>query len=489
MTWVLASALAAGITADWRVVVLALVFFLRLAPRREVSAVQGALLVVAAALFFGYGYVSIKGARRDAARVLVSSSRNEGTGELAGWVCGFPYWRYGGVAFGFRTRVDGIECTVLVQSKEFLASYGDSLRVRGTWKPRGDLPVERWITRCLATGYAGDFRARGGEIERLGGQGGKWISRRVLFPCHDRVRQELCRGLGSRSGIPIALLIGERGYLDRKANEAFRSLGISHLLALSGLHLGFVAGAFVLILRLIGKRGEIVLLAVLGVYVGAVGSIVSLYRAFAMAGVLIAASIVKRPLRPTTALAQAFVLVLLVHPHSYYSVAFQLSFLATFAVLWCVDGIRPPGSRTIAGRAAFWVRSSLQVSLAAQLFVTPLIIHYFGRVSLFSPLATLAFLWPVAFLLFASALAASVAIALPSAGAVAFWGLDRAATLFQKTLVASAGVLPGGVSPPAPDAWLYYAGCCVIMLGRGRWRSGIAGAALLVLSFVVDKLR
>lgn len=311
------------------------------------------------------------------------------------------------------------------------------------------------------------------------------MSRDVFFRCHDWVRQELCRGLGSRAGIPVALLIGERGYLDRRANEAFRKLGISHLLALSGLHLGFVAGALVLLLRALRRRGEPALLAALAAYVGVVGPIISLYRAFVMAAVLIAASIVKRPLTPLTALVQAFIVVLLVYPHAFYSVAFQLSFMATFAVLLCVRDIRPAGSRGVGCRVAFWVRSSLRVSVAAQLVVAPLIVHYFERMSLFSPLATLVFVFPTAFVLFASAAAVLVAAAVPAAGGLVFAGLDRVATLFQASLIRSAEVLPGVVSPPAPDAWLYYGGLLLIWAGRGRWWVAFAGAVVVALSFAV----
>lgn len=484
MTWVLGSALAAGITGDGRVAVVALIFLGRMAYRREISRGEGVLVVLTAALFFAYGCASISAAKKDIARVLERASRSEGPVELQGWVCGFPYWRYGGVAFDFRTKVGGAGRTVLVQSKEFSVGYGDSLRVRGTWKPLGAYTVERWSTRCLALGVSGEFRAGAGEVERLEGRGGRWITRRVFYRCHDEIRRGLCRGLGSRSGIPIAVLIGERGYLDRKANDAFQALGVTHLIALSGMHLVYVAAVIVLLLRLFGRRSEIVVLAALGLYVFVVGPIVSLYRSFVMAVVLTVASLVKRPLSPVTALVHAFVVVLLLYPHSFYSVAFQLSFIATFAVLLCVRSMSAPGTRTVTDRVKFWVQSSLEVSLAAQLLVTPLIIHYFGRVSLVAPLATLVFLWPVAFLLMFSGLAAVVAVALPWANPVVMAGLDRVTTLFQTTLVTIAEAVPGVVSLPAPNSWLYYGGLCLFIPARGRRGLRAAGTLVVVLSFV-----
>jgi ComEC/Rec2-related protein len=459
------------------------------AYRRELSRVEGAFLLLTAAAFFAYGNVSITAARRDIERFLTAPPPSETEVTLEGWVCGFPHWRYAGAAFDFRTRVDGIEHTVLVQSKEFLVSYGDSLRLRGSWKAPGDLPAGRWTNRCLAIGVSGEFRALAGRVERLEGRGGGWLSRHVFFPCHDRARQELCRGLGSRSGLPIALLIGERGYIDRRVSQAFRTLGISHLLALSGLHLGFVAGAFVLLLRLLGRRVEAALLAILAVYVAIVGPIVSLYRAFVMAGVLIVASLLKRPLSPISALVRAFIVILLVQPHSFYSVAFQLSFMATLAVLLCVRTMRPPESRSIANRLVFWVRSSLRVSLAAQLFVAPLIIHYFGQLSLLSPLATLVFVVPVAFLLFLSAVAVFVAVASPAVASLVFAALDRVTTIFQGALVGSVLLVPGLLSPPGPNAWLYYGGLCLFVLARDKRRVKVAGVLVVCLSFAASLVR
>jgi competence protein ComEC len=486
MAWLLAAALAAGITGDFRIAVIAFLLFVRLARRGEITLGTGLVLALVAVLFFAYGWGSIAGFRRDIAAVFTESLRSDDPVVLEGWVCRFPYYRYGGVAFELKTRVAGTEQTVFVQSREFLVGYGDSLRVRGVWKTPEGVTCERWTARLLAMGVSGEFRAFAGEVERIAGTAGGWMSRRVFYPCHDAVRRALCRGLGSRSGIPVALVIGERGYLDRRANEAFRTLGISHLLALSGLHLGFVAASLVVLLRLLRRRGQPALLAALALYVAVVGPIISLYRAFVMAVVLIIASLVRRPLAPLTALVQAFIVILLLYPSSFYAVGFQLSFMATFAVLLCVRGLRPPPSRRIPTRIVFWIRSSLRVSIAAQVFVAPVIIHYFDRVSLLAPLATLVFVIPVAIVLFSSALASILWMVSPVAGTLACAGLDRVVTLFQSALIWSARALPATVDPSAPNPWLYYGGLCLFTLSRGRLSLRLVGIIVLVVSFFVD---
>ncbi len=489
MVWMLAAALAAGITRDPRIAVCALFLLLACARRRAGSRTEAVWLCVSGVLFFLYGWFWIAAFRADVERVRSESSQWSERSRLEGWVCRFPYYRYGGLAFEFRTRVDGVECTVLVQTKEFVVEYGDSLRLAGVWKKPTEGSEEAYARRLLGIGVCGEFRAAADGVERPGGVGGSWIGREVLFPCHDRVRRELGQSLGSRTGIPIALLLGETGYLDNRAKEAFRALGVTHLLALSGWNLSLVAGALVAFLRLLRKRSSAAVLAALVLYVAIVGFIVSLYRALVMAMVIIVASVFKRPLDPVGALARAFVIVVLVYPNTLFSVAFQLSFMATLAVMLCVRILRPPESKSFAARLFFSIRSSLVVSLAAQLFVTPIILHYFGSMSLMSPVATLVFVLPIAFVLIYSAVTVFASIVVPAAGGLLFAGLDRASTLFQAALVASAEKVPGTLSLAAPDPWVFYGGLTLYVLARGRRSRKAAGISLVVLSFVIGIIR
>ncbi len=414
MVWVLGAALAAGVTGDPRVVV-ASVLILGWWVRRTALSRRGVAAFVLTGLAFGvYAHLSITGTRRDLARVRAAAGRSE-TGRLDGWVCGFPVYRYGGMAFDFRTRVEGVPCVVRVRTKEFVVSYGDSLRIEGGWRlPDSDEPGLRETAH--RTGGVRGLSRIPRRNRAAWGRGGGWVTREILSPCHERVREELGRGLGARSGFPIAVLLGETGYLDRKLGDAFTELGITHLIALSGQHLCFIAAVVMILLRCVRRRSTAALLAAISLYVGVVGFIVSLWRAFVMAMVLALAGSLKRPLDPVKALGEAFVIVLLFFPYTYYSVGFQLSFLATLALLLAVRGLRAPASRSWASRVWFGIKSSLYVSVAAQLVVTPVLIHYFDRVSVAAPAATLVYTLPVAFVLIYSGFAAAAAALVPAFG-------------------------------------------------------------------------
>jgi competence protein ComEC len=201
------------------------------------------------------------------------------------------------------------------------------------------------------------------------------------------------------------------------------------------------------------------------------------------------AAALKRPLDPVKVLAEAFVIVLLFFPNTYYAVGFQLSFLATLALLLSVRGLRPGVSKTVVARVWFWTRSSLEVSVAAQLAVTPVLIHYFDRVSVLAPIATLVFVFPVAFVLLFSGFAAISSTLVPVAGPVLFAVLDRSVAMLERSVVVSANLIPATVSPPAPEPWLYYAGLAFLAYARGHAGRKIAGWSLLAISFVVGALR
>ena len=489
MVWVLASALAAGITGDRRLAVIALLFFGGHLWRLRPSKMEIAVLLVFGVAVSAYGYASVAALRRDARRLSVLSSDANGVFHLKGWISSFPYYKYGGMRFEFRTRCGDEPCTVLVRTKEYLVAYGDSLRIRGSLRKAKGAGETGCSSYLLGRGVCGEVRVRAGELVVLDGTGGSPVTRCLFWPTHDRVRREASRALGGRSGIPIALLLGEKGYLGRKTRDAFVRLGISHLLALSGLHLGFVTGLLILVMRIFRRRSGMILIAALGLYVSIVGPILSLFRAFVMAVLLIGASIVKRPLNPVAALVNAFVLILFLNPHAFFAVGFQLSFLATFGVLLCVKTLEFPKTNHRLRRVWNAVRSSLQVSLAAQAFVAPVILHYFGVMGIVSPVATLLFVLPVAFLLLYSGVAVAVTVAVPAAGPVAFGILEWVVRIFHEVLLRAAEAAPDPISLIPPDAYVYYAGLTLVMAARGRMWPKIVGLCGMGLAFGLSFLR
>ena len=75
-------------------------------------------------------------------------------------------------------------------------------------------------------------------IERLPGY---WLDEQLLLPVRGAVREAIERNL---AGAPAGLLLGEKRRIPEEVREAFRGTGLAHALVVSGLHVGLVAGFF-----------------------------------------------------------------------------------------------------------------------------------------------------------------------------------------------------------------------------------------------------
>lgn len=484
--WGLAAALAAGIGRDPRMVVVLAVLVAAVLVQERRSPARVVALALAFTLFFLYGYTAVE--LVDRRQTLVRQLAPMGEIAIEGWVASFPSFRYGRTSFILATHQGTLSTRLLVRAPAFAVAYGDSVRVRGKFRrdPR-DGPV-RSSPYMAGIGVAAEFRVKPGGFERVQGENGRWIRREVLWPIHDRARRELCKGLGTRAGVPLALLLGERGHLDRRTQDAFVRLGASHLLALSGLHLGMVAGTIIFLLRVVGCHSGFLVLAFLALYTGVVGSLMSLSRAFIMATLLIVATGLRRPARPLTALASAFVVMLLLDPSAYFSLSFQMSFVATLAVLLCVARLQPPKHRTVLARARFALQSSLLVSLSAQLWIVPVAAAAFGRVSVLSPIATIVLLLPVALMLGAAAACTIVAVFAPGAGAILFDVLGGVSAHFEQWVQWTSLHSPGPVALSPPPVAPYYAGLALWWWARGRRRVRIVAALAVVVSLAIALL-
>lgn len=187
---------------------------------------------------------------------------------------------------------------------------------------------------------------------------------------------------GTEAGYMKGLLIGMREDLDPERFRDFSRLGMTHILAISGMHVGVFVWAVTALGRRLGlTRERTVLAAVWAVpfYVAFTGLSPSVVRAglTAMGGLYAAG---KGWLRDALSLlGLALVGMLLWSPHYITDVGFQLSFLVTAGLIAGISSI----GRLIPLRSAF-LHGSITVSLTAQLVSFPLSIYYFNQFSLLS---------------------------------------------------------------------------------------------------------
>jgi competence protein ComEC len=163
-------------------------------------------------------------------------------------------------------------------------------------------------------------------------------------PPLERFRTGLRRNLVARfsrednaswGSLSLALLLGVRDNLDSTLARSYRDAGISHVLALSGMHLAVFSALIALIFKpLLGRRGAAVLGALfILAYVFLVGSLPSLDRAAIM--YLLGALAILGSLRgnPASILNLAFLIQILIRPESGMAISFILSYLALWGIL------------------------------------------------------------------------------------------------------------------------------------------------------------
>jgi len=260
----------------------------------------------------------------------------------------------------------------------------------------GDYAFHRqaWYNGLGAVGYV-QGRCRGGTL----GQPAGWM--RAVQLRIGEVRRQLAQhvraGAGERAGgLAAALASGDRSFLSQDDQDALRSAGLAHLLAISGLHIGIVGGLIFLIvwrgLALIEpialrwsvkKPAAAAAILICGLYLVISGASVSTQRAFVMAVIFFGAVLMDREALTQRSLAIAMIAIIILAPWSVLTPGFQMSFAATLVLIATYESWRTRRQKT--GSAArgvgFWMKSLLVTSTVTSLATMPFALHHFDRIA------------------------------------------------------------------------------------------------------------
>ena len=171
-----------------------------------------------------------------------------------------------------------------------------------------------------------------------------------------------------------ALTLGYKGELDKATREAYSVAGISHVLALSGMHIGFIW----LLLRWL--KGGLVIVLLWG-FAFIVGLEPSVVRAVVMCMLMELGRLSGAKVFSINTLSIAAFFMLLYNPFYLFDVGFQLSFVAVASILFFYPLIF--SFLSFKNRMARWSWGILCVSMAAQLGTAPLVMYYFSNFSVY----------------------------------------------------------------------------------------------------------
>jgi len=199
-----------------------------------------------------------------------------------------------------------------------------------------------------------------------------------------------------------ALLTGDRReyYMDDVLYTSMKSAGLSHVVAVSGMHVSFLIGTLNFLIRR-RRRAALFGIPLVVVFMAMVGFTPSVVRAGVMQILLLAAPLLRRENDPPTSLAAAAMLLLLCNPIAIASISLQLSFAAMAGLLIFAPKVgewlhlydyRPKG---MLGKLRRNLGLSFSASLGAIVFTTPISALYFGYVPLYTVLSNLLCLWAI----------------------------------------------------------------------------------------------
>lgn len=228
------------------------------------------------------------------------------------------------------------------------------------------------------------------RVRILSKNSGRSIPEKIRETIDERISAFLS---GQSRAILKGLLIGERGEITFETREAFSISGTMHVLAVSGLHVGFIVLIFVSLFRLIGLRfhtATVLTIICTILYASVIGFKPPVVRASTVIILFLAGKLMMRRSHPINLLSAAAVLILMVEPLQLFQVSFQLSFSAVLSIFMfhekteriilksqCIKKIN-------AFKAGGYVVQLFIVSISVSFGTLPITALYFERIPVLS---------------------------------------------------------------------------------------------------------
>ncbi len=343
----------------------------------------------------------------------------------------------------------------------------------GNFNP-GGFDYERWLF-VEGIGASGYIRAKPAPKQLTNG-----TPKLSLAAGRQYIAEQLDSLLANSPSLPMvkALTIGDGDSLTPEQWEVFRLTGTTHLMVISGSHIGLIAGlAYLLVVRLWARTGILAwspqqiaasIAAITAIlYAGLTGFSVPAQRAALMVAVAMLAIIQQRNSRPYPLLALALLAVLMIDPLVVLLPGFWLSFIAVSLIIYVLAGrLEKPR----------FIRGSLKINWVTSLGLTPLVLLFFQQVSLIAPLANLIAVPVIGLVVVPLALLATVVMFLsPLLATKLFFVVDIILDGLWRLLVQLTTLPLSTISHPQPSWWaLAFAlpGMAVLFAPKGmpaRW--------------------
>lgn len=193
------------------------------------------------------------------------------------------------------------------------------------------------------------------------------------------------------ANIIIAITTGNKSYLNKEEKENHSLAGTSHIIAVSGLHVGVIALFLFSMMFFIKNEWtkSIIVILVVCIYVFATGLQASAIRAAIMISLLLIAKASNRKIEYINILSASALLFILISPEIIFSISFQLSVAALLGIILYTDLILQTIVKLLKIENKFLYNSLniLSVTIAAMMFLSPISAYYFNTFSIIGLIA------------------------------------------------------------------------------------------------------
>ncbi|MFO7859825.1 MAG: DNA internalization-related competence protein ComEC/Rec2 [Desulfosalsimonas sp.] len=298
-------------------------------------------------------------------------------------------------------------------------------------------------------------------------------------------------GADDAGAVLAALVLGKRHRISPELQEAFNRAGVSHLLAISGLHMGIISVCAFMGFTWIISRFRIFLYTGRAFKIAAMLTLVpvicyamlsgfspSTQRAVVMIAIFLTAIARAAPYHRINTLAIAAFIICIIHPPSLFSVSFQLSFAAVSAIFYGIHLFFKPsaGLEKTVPRLIGRIKNFMLISVFAIAGTLPLVMHHFQQASVLGVIANLVLVPWIGFMVVPLGLAGALIFLV--SGTLAWWMLTCAHWLLGPaiSLIKMIANSPVGAfetfSPTVPEVICAYG----LLAGLGLiWRGETPG--------------
>ncbi|MDH5188206.1 MAG: ComEC family competence protein [Rhodospirillaceae bacterium] len=301
---------------------------------------------------------------------------------------------------------------IVMSAKQSRLTSGDWIRIRATLKPPSppampgafDFQRQSFFNGPGAVGFSFGRAVIEGSAPKTGTKAAAFYIEQLRENINASVRETI---EGEKGAVASALMTGDRAAIGKDVMAAMRDSGLAHLLAISGLHVGLVAGILFFSVRalLVFVPGLVLnhpvkkwaaVVAIIGALGYAIisGATVPTQRAFLMLAFVLLAVIFDRQGISMRVVAWAAMAIMLVSPQSILGASFQLSFAAVIALVAFYEEIREREKyqnhqRSFWRVGAYYVLGVAMTTLVAGLATAPFAAFHFNSVATFGLLGNL----------------------------------------------------------------------------------------------------